>query len=70
MYVAQRETFQKAKPYRLEHTKIEFINQDKWNGRNFPLKDLVVIFGNSIPDKSNWDKISTGKIKQPISGTK
>ena len=27
--------FLKIKPYRLEHTKIELINQNKWNGHNF-----------------------------------
>ena len=29
MYLAQRETFQKSKPYGLEHIKTELINQDK-----------------------------------------
>ena len=32
--------FSNAKPYGLEHIKIELINQDKWNGHNFPLKYL------------------------------
>ena len=57
MYLAQRETFQKAKPNGLNHIKIEFINHDKWNVRNFPLKNLVANFGDSILDNSNWDKI-------------
>ena len=32
--------FSTARPYGLEHIKIELINQDKWNGHNFPLKQL------------------------------
>ena len=69
MYLAQRENFRKAKPYGLEHIKMHLINQDKWNGYYFPLKNLVVNFGNSIIDNSNWDKISEGIIKNSVSGT-
>ena len=46
-----------AKPYGLEHITIELGNQGKWNGPNFPLKNLVVNFSNSIFDNSNWGKI-------------
>ena len=35
--------FSKAKPYGLEHIKIELINQDKWNRHNFSLKFLELI---------------------------
>ena len=35
--------FHKSKPYGLEHIKIELINQDKWNGHNFPLKYLELV---------------------------
>ena len=38
-----KKNFSKAKPYRLEHIKIELINQDKRNGYNFPLKYLELI---------------------------
>ena len=34
--------FHKSKPYGL-HIKIELINQDKWNGHNFPLKYLELV---------------------------
>ena len=40
MYLAQRETFQKANPYGLEQKKVELINQNKYNSYNFPLKKL------------------------------
>ena len=60
--------FSKANPSELKHTKIELINQDKWNGQ-FSIAILGVNFGNSILDNSNWDKISEGIIKKPISGT-
>ena len=69
MYLAQRETFQKAKPYGLEHIKIELINQDLWNDYSFPLKNLVVNFGNFILENSNWDKIGEDIIKKSISTT-
>ena len=36
--------FLKANSYELEHIKIELINQDKWNGRNFPLKNLKLFW--------------------------
>ena len=65
----QRETFQNVKPYRLEHIKVELINQDKWNGHNLPLKNLVVAFGNSNLDNSNWDNIRESIIKKSISDT-
>ena len=32
--------FSNAKPYGLERIKVELMNQDKWNGQNFPLKYL------------------------------
>ena len=35
--------FSKAKPYGLEHMKIELINRGKWNDHNFPLKYLELI---------------------------
>ena len=35
--------FQKLKPYRLEHIKIELMDQDKWNGHNFSLKNSELI---------------------------
>ena len=35
--------FSKPKPYGLEHIQIELVNQDKWNGNNFPLKYLELI---------------------------
>ena len=35
--------FSKAGPYWLEHIRIELINQEKWNGLNFPLKYLELI---------------------------
>ena len=54
----------KAKPYGQEHIKIELTNQGKWNCHNFPLKYLLVNFGNSILDNSNWEKISEGIIKK------
>ena len=56
MYLTQRETFQKATSYGLEHMKIKLINQDKWNGHNFPLKQLLVNFSNSILNNFNWNK--------------
>ena len=65
LYLAQRETFQKATLCGLEHIKIELINQKKQNGHNFPLKNLVVSFGNCIFDNSNWDKIKESMIKNP-----
>ena len=69
MNLPQKETFQKAKPYGLEHIKVELINQNKWNGHNFPSKNLVINFGNSILNNYNWDKISEGTVKKSISGT-
>ena len=69
MHLAQRETFQKDKPYGLEHTKKEMMNQYKQNGQNVQLKNLIVNFGNSILDNSNWDKVSKGIITKSISGT-
>ena len=69
MNLPQRETFQKAEPYGLEHVKVELINQNKWNGHNFPSKNLVINFGNSILNNYNWDKISEGTVKKSISGT-
>ena len=38
---------------------------EKQNGHNFPLKNLVVSFGNCIFDNSNWDKIKESMIKNP-----
>ena len=35
--------FSKAEPYGREYIKIELINQEKLNGRNFPLKCLELI---------------------------
>ena len=39
--------FSKAKPYGLEHIKLELINKEKWNGHNFTLKylELIVVTG-------------------------
>ena len=39
--------FSKAKPYGLEHVKLELINKEKWNGHNFTLKylELIVVTG-------------------------
>ena len=63
--LARRQTFQKpSHTYGQEHIKIELTNQGKWNCHNFPLKYLLVNFGNSILDKSNWEKISEGIIKK------
>ena len=47
-YLAQKETFQKAKTHELDHIKMELINQSKRNDHNFPLNSFVVSFGNSI----------------------
>ena len=69
MYISQRETFQKANPQGLEHVKTELINHDNQNGHSFPLKTLVVNFGNFIHDNANWDKASEGIIKKSISRT-
>ena len=69
MHLAKSKNFQEAKPYGLEHIKIELIDQCKWNGLSFSLKNLVVKFGNSILDNSNKDKISEGIIKKSISET-
>ena len=40
--------YSKAKPYGLEHIKIELINQDEWNGHNFRLKYLELVLVSSI----------------------
>ena len=69
MHLAQSETFEKDKPYGLEHTKIEMMNRYKWNGQIVQLKKLIVNFNNSILDNSNWDKVSQGIITKSISGT-
>ena len=41
--------------------------QMEWS--QFSLKNLVLNFGNSIIDNSNWDKISEGILKNSVSGT-
>ena len=38
--LAQRQTFQKFRPYEVWHIKIELRNQGKWYGRNCTLKYL------------------------------
>ena len=52
--------FSKAKNYRLEHIKIEKINQGKWTGHNFSLKYLRLILVNL----SSITPIGRKKIKQ------
>ena len=46
--IAQRSTFQKAKPYGLGHIKKELIKQGEWYGHDFPLiylgYILVILF--------------------------
>ena len=49
-----------AKNYRLEHIKIEKINQGKWTGHNFSLKYLGLILVNL----SSITPIGRKKIKQ------
>ena len=50
--------FLKTKFYGLEHIKIELINQEKWNGHNFPLKYLKLFLVTLSPSEGIIKNIS------------
>ena len=55
---AQKQTFQKFRPYELGNIKLELTNQDKLYRSQLSIKILGVHFVNFVLDSNNWDIIN------------
>ena len=55
---AQKQTFQKFRPYELGNIKLELTNQDKLYRSQLSIKILGVHFVNFALDSNNWDIIN------------
>ena len=55
---AQKQTFQKFRPYELGNIKLELTNQDKLYRSQLSIKILGVHFVNFVLDSNNWDMIN------------